>query len=118
MLQHFIANMEQWDFIGISKLKRRTGACRVWRFSHHSAFKRVISPSRQDSSSATNGGPDFATEEPCRLHSLESEMVSNVTSPPEMANGSIGSRRPLCGRALHKEINQFRRSAGRWLPIT
>ena len=44
--------------------------------SYHSAFKRAISPSRQDSSSATNGGPDFASEEPCRLHSLESEMVS------------------------------------------
>ena len=34
------------------------------RVSCHSAFKHVISPSRQDSSSATNGGPDFASEEP------------------------------------------------------
>ena len=44
--------------------------------SYHSAFKRVISPNRQDSSSATNGGPDFASEEPCRLYSSKSEMVS------------------------------------------
>lgn len=43
--------------------------------SYHFALKQVTLSSRQGTSSAMNGGPDFASEEPCRLHFSESETV-------------------------------------------
>ena len=53
---------------------RPAGTVALDAISCHFAFKRVALPSRQGSSCATNGGPDFASEEPRRLHSLKSEM--------------------------------------------